>query len=205
LSTTSALYQMGQGFLVDMMVLEPEDNTDNGRNEVYHGKVKYYYELPSEWLYKQKMLSENKCCWVLSLVDHHDRYGDNYSVTEFFIPPDMNNTNQLCSAFVRPVIRCYSYGKLTEELELNGSIIVRSDITIYTGDNSKERYKNTLRNLLFRQTGLGSDGHYEKLFTPDVWKNVFIPWNEEEKLAYKKKMEAMNKKPVAQCSFLPNF
>jgi len=203
-STTSALYQMGQSFLVDLMVFDVKSKDSEDKNE-YEGTVDHILEVPSKWVIEQDLFKKAPHVWMVGLEDQHDRF-EEMQVSEFFIPPDMNQTQQPCSAFVRPVIRVFEYGKLKTTFEMNGSIIVRTDVHIYHEDQTPQRYRNKLKNFIHKHLGIGTDGHFERLFTPELWEKKFRPWTQEEIEEYKKNEQMkVQMKPKPTCSFKPNF
>ena len=71
--------------------------------------------------------------------------------TQFASPPDLKVANQPCTGFIGPIIYRYENGKLMEEYNLGGNLIVRSDQHQLDGDNNPVRAKNKLKNLICRQ------------------------------------------------------
>ncbi|XP_070579886.1 FAD-dependent oxidoreductase domain-containing protein 2-like [Ptychodera flava] len=202
-SVTSALYQMGQGYLCDVIVLKPDAGAKTGEDTMA-GTVEYYYELPQAWVLKQDYFTSQEHLIIVTIEDSHHKF-PRMGPTEFFKPGDMNPRDCKCTAFPQGVYYAYKRGKLQEELHVGGSLVVRADRKIFEGDNNPNRFSNKLKNLLNRQIGVGRGDHYERLFPEEEWKKNYRPWTAEE-IEMKKQEELAMKTVTAECSLgLVNF
>ncbi|XP_070559155.1 FAD-dependent oxidoreductase domain-containing protein 2-like [Ptychodera flava] len=193
-SISSALYQLGQGFLCDVAVLKPGQNLlKEGGNETMAGTLEYYYELPRAWVLKNDYFMSQEHMLIITIEDSHHRF-PNVSATEFFKPGDMNPRDCKCTAFPQGVFYSYKRGVLEEELHVGGSLVVRADKRIFVGDTNPERFSNKIKNLLHRQIGIGRGDHFERLFPDEEWKKVYRPWTEEE--IEERRMKEMAKKSM---------
>ncbi|XP_077994880.1 FAD-dependent oxidoreductase domain-containing protein 2-like [Glandiceps talaboti] len=193
ISVVSSLYQLGQGFLCDIMLIDvPKDAkvTDDG----VAGRVRYIKELPQEWVKTQEWFKKAKLAVVVTIEDTISKYPE-VRATEFFTPGDANVTNCKCSPFPQGVFRVFQEGKLVDDLYIGGSLVVRADTRNFEGDTNPERYVNKLKNLFYKHSNIGKGGFYEQLFTPEMWPKVYRPWSQEEIEAERKsEMAKMNKK-----------
>ncbi|XP_070556912.1 uncharacterized protein [Ptychodera flava] len=196
-STTSALYQMGQGYLCDVVILKPQDKEKESGQDKMTGTVEYYYELPREWVMKNDFFMKQEHMMIVTIEDNHHRF-PKMSVTEFFKPGDMNPRDCKCTAFPQGVYYSYKRGELQEDLHLGGSLVVRADKQIFVGDNNPNRFTNKLKNLLNRQIGIGRGDHFERLFEQDEWKKNYKPWSQEE-IELRRKMEMAQKMVTSEC------
>ena len=73
--------------------------------------------------------------------------------TGFFSLPELHVHQQACTPFVRGTLRHYSRGQHVETLFMNGSVLVRVDIPLFMGDNSVQRFRNQIKNLICRTVG----------------------------------------------------
>ncbi|XP_070555376.1 FAD-dependent oxidoreductase domain-containing protein 2-like [Ptychodera flava] len=194
ISVVSALYQMGQGYLCDVMLVDKDGDSKTKKSTT--GKIEYLRELPQAWVKKQDWFRDAKLAIIVTIEDTISKY-PNLSATEFFTPGDVNVTNSKCSPFPQAVFRVYKNGEMAEELYIGGSLVVRADTRNFDGDTNPERYVNKVKNLFHRHTGIGKDGFYEQLFTPDMWPKVYRPWTQEE-IAEQTKMEMDKLKKASQ-------
>ncbi|XP_006820962.1 FAD-dependent oxidoreductase domain-containing protein 2-like [Saccoglossus kowalevskii] len=189
-SISSALYQLGQGFLCDVLVLKPEEAAKSDCSEQMAGVAEYYYELPQAWVLKNDYFMNQAHMIIITIEDSHHMFPST-SATEFFKPGDMNPRDCKCTAFPQGVFYSYRCGKLEEVVHIGGSLVVRADKKIFVGDTNPDRFTNKLKNLFNRQIGIGSGDHYERLFPPEEWEKVYRPWTEEEVEMRKMKEIAM--------------
>ncbi|XP_002738362.1 FAD-dependent oxidoreductase domain-containing protein 2-like [Saccoglossus kowalevskii] len=201
-SVVSALYQLGQGFLCDVMLVSPQEGTTPQETGTTPGKVEYIHELPQAWIRTQDWFLEAPLAILISIEDTIDKYPE-LKAPEFFTPADANVSNCKCSPFPQAVFRVYKKGKLVDDLFIGGSLVVRADTRNFEGDTNPDRYANKLRNLFHRHTGIGKGGYYEQLFTPDMWPKVYRPWTKEEiKEQRKTEVEKANKKYECSLSII---
>ncbi|XP_077994882.1 FAD-dependent oxidoreductase domain-containing protein 2-like [Glandiceps talaboti] len=195
-SVSSALYQLGQGFLCDVLVLKPCKNSE-GDGETMKGVAEYYYELPHAWVLKNDYFMKQEHMVIVTIEDSHHKF-PNMSATEFFKPGDMNPRDCRCTAFPQGVFYSYKQGKLQEDLHIGGSLVVRADKKIFEGDNNPNRFSNKVKNLLFRQVGVGQGDHFERLFPQEEWEKVYRPWTQEE-IDMKRREELAKKMVKFEC------
>ncbi|XP_070559160.1 FAD-dependent oxidoreductase domain-containing protein 2-like [Ptychodera flava] len=193
ISLSSALYQLNQGFMCDVAVFKPEEGPKRDGNETMKGTLQYYYELPHAWVLKNDYFMNQENMMIITIEDGHHRF-PNASVTDFFQPGDMNPRSCKCTAFPQGAFRSYKNGTLTEELHICGSLVVRADKKMFTGDANPERFTNKVKNLLHRQLGIGRGDHFERLFPDEEWKKVYRPWTAEE--IEERRMQEMAKKSM---------
>ncbi|XP_077985564.1 FAD-dependent oxidoreductase domain-containing protein 2-like [Glandiceps talaboti] len=191
-SVVSALYQLGQGFLCDVMLVDVDEGVKPSEDKPTPGKVTYIRELPQDWIRLQPWFLKAKLAILISIEDTIAKYPQ-LKATEFFTPGDANVSNCKCSPFPQAVFRVFKEGKQVDDLFIGGSLVVRADTRNFDGDTNPERYINKVKNLLHRNAGIGKGGFYEQLFTPDVWPKVYTPWTQEE-------IEAQKKSELAKAS-----
>jgi len=196
-SLTSALYQMGQGYLCDVMVLKPDNKEKQNGQDKMTGQAEFYYELPRAWVLKNDYFMSQENMFIITIEDSHHKF-PKMSVTEFFKPGDMNPRDCNCTAFPQGVYYSYKRGELQEELHLGGSLVVRADKPIFVGDNNPNRFSNKLKNLLHRQLGLGRGDHFERLFPQEEWEKNYRPWTQEE-IEEKRRIEMAGKMVKSEC------
>ncbi|XP_077982328.1 FAD-dependent oxidoreductase domain-containing protein 2-like [Glandiceps talaboti] len=192
-SVSSALYQLGQGFLCDVVILKPEEGPKGDGDDNMKGTAEYYYELPRQWVLKNDYFLSQEHMILVSIEDSHDRFPPT-SAPNFFKPGDMNPRDCKCTAFPQGVYYSYKRGELQEEVHVGGSLVVRADKKIFVGDNNPDRFSNKIKNLLHRQIGVGKGDHAERLFPDEEWKKVYREWTPEE--IEEKKMKELEKKAV---------
>ncbi|XP_070559152.1 FAD-dependent oxidoreductase domain-containing protein 2-like [Ptychodera flava] len=196
-SVVSALYQLGQGFLCDVVLIKVDKDTKTGE-EKCAGKVEYIRELPQAWVRQQSWFQDAPLAVLISIEDTIAKYPE-LKATEFFTPGDANVTNCKCSPFPQAVFRVFKEGKLVDDLFIGGSLVVRADTRNFDGDTNPERYVNKVKNLFHRHTGIGKGGFYEQLFTPDMWPKVYRPWSQEE-IEEQRKTEMAKADKKYECS-----
>ncbi|XP_070569718.1 FAD-dependent oxidoreductase domain-containing protein 2-like [Ptychodera flava] len=188
-SVVSALYQMGQGFLCDVILVKKDED-----------KVEYIREVPQAWVTEEDWFKKTKLAIICTIEDTIAKYPE-LKATEFFTPGDANVSNCKCSAFPQAVYRVFKEGEMVEELYIGGSLVVRADTRNFERDTNPERYVNKLKNLFHRHTGIGKDGFYEQLFSKEMWPKVYRPWTQEEIDAQTKvEMDKLKKASDYECS-----
>lgn len=70
---------------------------------------------------------------------------------EFTRPAKYPQVDAACHAFIQPLVRRYSYGKLTEEMALGSNFPVRCDVDLLGVKGNSQRVPNKLRNLVLRE------------------------------------------------------
>lgn len=159
LSTVSALYQLN-GFMCDALILSK-------------GRAKICYELPVDFVHQREdlMMQENLCIVTLEYGFH--KYPAYAPAIDFIHPADQHDTS--CSAFLHPVIRCYSRGEVVRELHLGESLLVRFDLYDYD-ENIQGVHKNMLKNLFNSRLRITDETYAEAKYESDV----FTPWSEKQ-------------------------
>ena len=159
LSITSALYQLNE-FMCDALVLSAKE-------------ARLYTELPVDYVRDRKDFMEQDELFLFTLEYGFHNYPSHVSPLDFIHPADQLHTS--CSAFLHPVVRCYSQGRFVEELHLGESLLVRFDVYDYE-ENIGGVHQNMLRNLINRRIRLTDRVYAEQKYSGDV----FTVWNEEQ-------------------------
>nr|XP_006813221.1 PREDICTED: FAD-dependent oxidoreductase domain-containing protein 2-like [Saccoglossus kowalevskii] len=151
ISVVSALYQMGQGYLCDVMLINPEESAKPVDGTPTPGNVEYLRELPEDWVKTQDWFKKASLAIIVSIEDTIEKY-PSLRATEFFTPGDANISNCKCSPFPQAVFRVFREGSMVEDLFIGGSLVVRADTRNFDGDTNPDRYCNKIRNLFHRHT-----------------------------------------------------
>lgn len=205
-STTSALYQLNYGVLCDVMVFDPgfaRECSTLPDDHIIPGVVNYYYELPTEWALQQKLLKDKDSYWVVILKDHRASFPSKMPVMDFSAPPDLMVSNQGCSGFIGPMILRYEGGRMVEEYNLGGNLIVRADQPQLPGDNNPQLNKNKLMNLICKQLGVRGACFDESFIDREKYEAMFTPWSKEE--IQKARMEEDMMTDAKPCKFKVNM
>ncbi len=111
--------------------------------------------------------------FLLTLEYGFHNYPPHAPALDFIHPADQMDTS--CSAFLHPVVRCYSQGRFAEELHLGESLLVRFDVYDYE-ENIGGVHENMLKNLINRRVRI-TDRVYQEQKYPG---GIFTAWNEEQ-------------------------
>ncbi len=169
ISITSALYQLF-GFLCDVMVFTP-------------GKVTYYYELPVAWVHEREDIISNEHVLINTLEYGFHNYDSRLQSGNFIYAADPNKLE--CSAFLHPIFRSYSKGKLIEEMYGSESLMVRYD---QPEDELFERHReihregidNFMMNILNRVLKITDKVYDTEVFPQELIAQAYFPWSEEQ-------------------------
>ena len=162
-STTSALFQLF-GFLCDAVVIAG-------------GKARLFYELPVAHVLERDDFAGAEHLVLVTLEYGFHKYPKGAATLDFIHPADASKPS--CSAYLHPVLRCYSRGELVEEVHLGESLVVRYDIYDYD-ENYDAAHKNTIKNCLNRQERVTDEEFSQRVYTPEGEQTVFEPWPEEK-------------------------
>ena len=132
ISTTSALFQMF-GVLGEVLVFTP-------------GQVKWFAELPMNYVLEQSEFIETKDLLTITLELGFDKFPKGTDALSHIHPNDPGGGGH-CSAFLHPVLRHYSFGKMVNECHMHGAVFVRYDAPNEVFALEWDRLKP--RNLIF--------------------------------------------------------
>ncbi|HXJ42232.1 MAG TPA: hypothetical protein VNH18_23335, partial [Bryobacteraceae bacterium] len=166
-STSSALFQMF-GVLGEALTIQ-------------NGRVTWFSELPVEHVLQQPEFTEGKDLVIITLELGFDRFAKGTDSLTFIHPNDPGGDG-FCTAFIHPVLRHFSGGKLASELHLQSGIFVR-----YDSPNEKfaiEFDKNKPRHLVFNFftgfAGIATAERTVKSFTGEMI-GGFTPWSADRR------------------------
>lgn len=112
ISTTSALFQMF-GVLGDAVVFTP-------------GRVDWYPELPMSHALAQSQFAGQDALLAITLELGFDRFPTDTDALSFIHPNDPGGDG-CCVAFIHPVLRHFSGGKVLDEVHMASGVFVRYD------------------------------------------------------------------------------
>lgn len=173
ISTTSALYQLNQGFLCDVAVFR-----DGQEGDEKSWKVDYYYELPQAWVHQNPLFNKEKNVWVICMGDQRKRFATRLNPLEFSKPPDFKFENNVCQPYNEAFVRWFECGNLKDAQNMGATLTVRYDFANLSGQKAERPY-NKLKNLIARMIGVGSTDNSEAFFDEAFFKERITVWSQE--------------------------
>lgn len=185
LSTAGSLYQQF-GVLGDAIVL-------NGH------QAQWYQALPMDHVRERADLAAGELL-TMTLEYGFDRFPRLIQPLDFIKPNDP--TDMACAAFLHPVFRHYSAGKLTEELHFGESLLVRYDresvVRSFDESPATNPYVRLLSNFIGRKVGIGDQEPMEEpVYPPELLHWTVTPWTDEQRQGWQPSVADM----TAECRY----
>ena len=161
-STTSALFQMF-GVLGEALVFND-------------GKVEWLPELPMKYALSNPEFTKGKDLITITLELGFDKFPKGVDALSFIHPNDPGGDG-LCTAFVHPVFRRYSEGRVVSELHLTTGPFVRYDAPNeqFAAEFNKQKPHNQIYNMFNELVHVSAEPLPIQTFDP-ADKKWFTPW-----------------------------
>ncbi|OAF70427.1 hypothetical protein A3Q56_01838 [Intoshia linei] len=197
-SNTSALYQMNNNVLCDILILKPSDDVTYSEDGVICGTAEYIYELPYDWIHENDYFLNQKNMLIMSLEDDKKKFTAETNITDFRVP-QISLRSAVCSGIVRPVVRSYKTGKFIDIVKIGTTLFGRCNEHIIEGDNNPIRMVKIISQLMCQNMKIKCNVKIPSLI--EDFKNTKLTvWNRKmiEDYTEKKKVQTCSKE---KCSY----